>query len=90
MSVTRRFLIITVLIASFTAAGLAEIQFTEHQYWANIAFDYVATADMDSDGDIDLLYDVQGGLYWSENDGNQPPEFTDHLVATVTSTSFVG
>ena len=43
----------------------------------------VSTADMDNDGDIDLISRYEGlgkELGWHENDGAKPPSFTNHAI----------
>lgn len=44
---------------------------------------YLAPADLDRDGDTDLILAAQGGgssISWLENDGARPPNFTRHLI----------
>lgn len=52
----------------------------EHFYWS------VHAADVDGDGDIDVLAGLQhcvgGRTNWYENDGSTPPSFTERSVAS--------
>ncbi|MDP8206539.1 MAG: carboxypeptidase regulatory-like domain-containing protein [Candidatus Electryonea clarkiae] len=43
----------------------------------------IYAADLDSDGDMDILGGATGNndICWFENDGGQPPEFTEHTVS---------
>ena len=46
------------------------------------------TADLDRDGDIDILYSTNSPQYewtaeWYESDGGAPPSFSRHLIATL-------
>src|SRR5438094_711907 len=44
----------------------------------------ISTADVDSDGDLDVVYASYGGdiVAWLENDGNE--RFTAHTISTIT------
>jgi hypothetical protein len=48
-----------------------------------IAGETVGAADLDQDGDLDVL----GGLMWFENDGGTPPAFSPHLVGGTAMTA---
>lgn len=43
-------------------------------------------ADLNADGKRDLIFAASGGTSWQENDGQNPPGFTEHAV-TITSGS---
>jgi hypothetical protein len=61
------------------------ISFTEHIITTN-ADDAksVRAADLDSDGDIDVLCasNADDKIAWYENDAGSPPAFTEHIIAT--------
>ena len=43
---------------------------------------WITVADLDSDGNRDLVYAASGGLIgWQQNDGRQPPAFTNYSIA---------
>ncbi len=65
--------------------GFSEPTFTIHLL--PTAFEDVealATADLDKDGDLDLLVGalLEDAIYWYENPGGQPIQFVTHLLAS--------
>ena len=44
----------------------------------------VYAADVDGDGDVDILSASHGDdmIAWYENDGSSPPAFASHIIAT--------
>lgn len=43
---------------------------------------HLRAADLDGDGDADLISVNQSDLFWHENDGAAPPSFTPHQIAS--------
>lgn len=48
--------------------------------------DDIHLADINSDGDMDIVAvgEQVGSIFWYENDGNSPPNFTEHTIASIT------
>ncbi|MDH3523747.1 MAG: VCBS repeat-containing protein [Acidobacteriota bacterium] len=67
------------------ADGLASVQFIEHAVSKDApSARSVFAADVDSDGDIDLLSASEGDdtIAWYESDGSSPPVFTERIIST--------
>ena len=72
----RNSLAILTLLSGFL---LAQPSFTASDIVSNLAgASAVSAADMDGDGDIDIIAADEGGdaIHWLENDGNANPTFT--------------
>lgn len=53
---------------------------TQHIIQVRLGARGVHAADVDGDGDTDLLSIAERDLYWHENNGASPPVFTNHLI----------
>ncbi len=90
----RGFAVATVVLAVFVPEGniqnayAGEVPFVEHAIPSSGAggFRSIFPADMDGDGDIDIVAaGFDPSVSWFENDGSSPPNFNERSIATVSA-----
>ena len=70
-------------IAWYESDGAQLPTFTKHTIMPNtLATGIDDVADLDGDGDLDLILAAGGGVSWFENNGADPPEFTLHRASS--------
>ncbi len=72
-----------VLVAGTLPAQSGDVPFTERVISTAAEPAYsVFAADVDGDGDTDVLSASWGAIAWYENDGGAPPTFTERVIST--------